>query len=83
MFRLCLLLAIKHLSCLCATSQSLSHPPAFPGIPQTGPTDHLQARVWAGFSTAQFVCLFAHDTASILFIREKSSPPMTQKQFTG
>lgn len=41
------------------------------------------ARVQAAFSTAQFVCLFAHNTASILFIRERSLPPMAQKQFTG
>lgn len=41
------------------------------------------AGVQAGSSTAQIVCLFAHDSACILFIREKCMPPMAQKQLTG
>lgn len=77
MFRPCLSLAVKHHSCLCAAAQSLYTHLHF----QESPNWFCQpaaAGVQAGFSTAQFVCLFAHDTASILFIREKCLPPMAQ-----
>lgn len=77
MFRPCLSLDIKHLSCLCATGQSLSHAPAFPGIPQAGPADQLQPEFRLALAQhSLYVRLLMTQPA---FIRENCLPPMAQK----
>lgn len=71
----------KHLSCFHGPNHSPFAPTC---ISRNSPSQLCHSRaagVQAGSSTAQIVCLFAHDLACILLIREKCMPPMAQKQF--
>lgn len=76
MFRPCLSLDIKPLANPC-----IPHPPAFPGIPQAGPADHLQLKF--RLALAQHSLYVYLLMTQPVFIREKFLPPVAQKQFTG
>lgn len=62
----------------------LSHPPAFPRIPQAGSASPMQPKF--RLSAAQhrlYVYLLVHDSACILFIKGKCMSSMVQKQVIG